>query len=77
MIEVHKEDLLLASCRNAAEDKAPSFYHHEEVLMIVFRSPELHYLDTWSTIHQLTVPSCIRISLKELAHDDLYGHTEI
>lgn len=82
LIKAQQCDPSLAQCRKVACDlpenhKVPCFYLKDRILMRVFRSPHLTASESWSEVHQIVVPSSVRKTVLELAHDGLAGHQGI
>ena len=55
----------------------PSFYYQDDILMRVSRPPQLSNNDTWVKIHQVVLPSNLRKTIMEIAHEDFPGHVRI
>lgn len=79
LIKAQEEDSSLARLRHIADDKPvngknPNIYYKQGVLMRCYHPFDRPDSATWSTIHQVIIPSSIRSSVMELAHEGISGH---
>lgn len=56
---------------------SPATYYNDNVLMRMYRPPQLSDNDTWAECHQIVVPVSLRIHIMEIAHEGLAGHLGI
>ncbi len=55
----------------------PAFYKQDGVLMRVFRPPKVPDDAAWAEAHQVVVPTILRHSILEIAHESFAGHLGI
>lgn len=79
LCKCQQSDPSLAAIRHVAEEKevngkTPNFYYSQGVLMRSYSPPDKTDDGAWATVHQVVLPSSVRTSVMELAHEGSAGH---
>lgn len=78
LVKAQDTDPSLARIRHVITDdpnsKVPYFTSQDEVLVRVYRPPELVPSDTWAETVQVVLPQSVREPVIQLAHDGMSGH---
>ena len=82
LLEAQKNDKTLIPIHSKVVSKddilhPPSFYHHDDILMRLYRPSQLSDEDTWAECHQIVLPTSLRTPVMEVAHQGLSGHLGI
>ncbi|XP_076062488.1 uncharacterized protein LOC143037816 [Oratosquilla oratoria] len=82
LLEAQQNDTTLTPLHSKVVPKEdilhpPSFYYHDNILMRLYRPPQLSDDDTWAECHQIVLPTSLRTPIMEVAHQGLSGHLGI